>query len=106
MTNNVLTRAVGFDVENRLRNLLKGEFSSLSLSFNDLSAPCYQTVEACLANGIYDNIDWISEEEKQKAIKTNSMWTLHWYPDTPIGFYCIAASSLSAIFSYLETRDA
>lgn len=38
--------------------------------------------------------DWESEAEKKKAIETNEIWTLQWYPETPIGFYAVAAPTL------------
>lgn len=41
--------------------------------------------------------DWISYEEQQKATETGEIWTLQWYPDTPIGFCRMAASSLNAL---------
>lgn len=40
--------------------------------------------------------DWVSEEEKQKAIETGSIWTVQWYPDTPVGFCVRTASTLEA----------
>jgi len=45
--------------------------------------------------------DFVSEEERQKAISTDQLWTLQWYPATPIGFHCVAASSLEAILKSL-----
>lgn len=41
--------------------------------------------------------DWVSEDEMERAIETDSVWALQWYPDTPIGFYRLTASSLDAI---------
>ena len=57
----------------------------------------YQTVEEC-----YDPGDFVSEEEWLKAIKEDSVWILHWYPNTPIGFNRIAASTLDALKNELE----
>ena len=88
-------------VEQGLRALLKGEHTSLSLSFNELHAPNYQTVEEWLHNEPRDDADWTSPEEREKAIRTNSVWRLQWYPDTPVGFHAIQASSLGAIFAAL-----
>ena len=52
----------------------------------------YETIEEC-----YDIHDFISAEELQKAIAEDSVWVLQWYPDTPIGSYCLLASSLEAL---------
>lgn len=53
----------------------------------------YQTVEQFTE----DSDGWVSTEEKKKAIATNELWQLQWYPDTPVGFYVLKASSLEAI---------
>jgi hypothetical protein len=93
------------DLETRLRSLLKGKFSSLSLSFNEETGPNYQTVEDYVTTPAPEWVltpNWVSDQEKWKAAETNSMWTLHWYPDTPIGFCYISASSIEAIIDYLE----
>ena len=52
----------------------------------------YETVES-----FYHFDEFISPEERAKAIAENSVWVLHWYPDTPIGAYRIVASTLEAI---------
>jgi hypothetical protein len=49
-----------------------------------------------------DDREWVSPEEKQKAIELDSVWELHWYPDTPIGSYKVAASSLEAIQQHMK----
>jgi hypothetical protein len=59
----------------------------------------YETVEGWTSD--FDREDWVSPVEKQKAIATNELWVLQWYPNTPIGFNRIAAASLSAIAQYL-----
>lgn len=43
--------------------------------------------------------DWVSPDERAKAIATNEIWTLQWYPETPIGFHALAASSLAALMA-------
>lgn len=60
----------------------------------------YQTIE-----DYYKLEHFISEDEYQKAIATDNVWNLHWYPETPIGFHCIAASSLEAIQTALKEND-
>ena len=62
----------------------------------------YTTVQ-----GFIDQIDngiilgpymfWVSDEEKLKAIKNDEMWSLQFYPDTPLGSYMIYASSFEAL---------
>jgi len=93
------------DLEKTLVGLLKGEFSSLTISFNEESACNYKTVEKYLKNPHNDLScveNWVSENEMTLAIKNNSMWTAHWYPDTPNGFYVLHASTLEALIQVLK----
>lgn len=70
-----------------------------------------------MASGHYTFVSWASEEEKAKAIAENSVWTLQWYPMTPVGFCQVGASTLkecinaalkkpSAMTLLEESRDA
>lgn len=52
----------------------------------------YESVEGL---GI-DDEDWVSPEEKARAIATESVVTLRWYPDTPVAYCYVAASTLAA----------
>ncbi len=48
--------------------------------------------------------EWVSDAERAAAVAGDSVWMLHWYPDTPVGFNCIAASSLLALFRALSDK--
>ena len=50
----------------------------------------------------YNPDDFVSMDEWDKAVREDSVWTLQWYPVTPIGFHLIAASSLEAIQQALK----
>jgi hypothetical protein len=63
----------------------------------------YENIEQWIADQV-DEDDWVSPEERAKAIAEDSVWTLQWYPDTPIGFFRRAASSLDALLA--ELREA
>jgi hypothetical protein len=63
----------------------------LHLSHNE-HRDVYETIEE-----FYDAEDFISPEEWREAVAKDSVWVLHWYPETPIGFIRIAASTLEAI---------
>lgn len=90
------------ELDAALRGLLKGEHSALHLTFNDGNGPNYMSVGEWLESGGPGcKTDWISEEERTKGIATNSMWELQWYPETPIGSYRLAASSLPALLNYV-----
>lgn len=45
---------------------------------------------------------WESAEHKERAIESDEVWTLQWYPDTPIGFYMIAAPTLEELLKYAK----
>ena len=59
----------------------------------------YETIEE-----FYDPGAFVSEKERLKAVETNSVWKLQWYPDTPIGFYVVCASTLDAIEEAIRAR--
>lgn len=92
-------------LENRLRALLKGKYSSLSISFNESNGPNYWTVAEDDDGDPMPHADWISEEERLKARAENSCWTLQWYPNTPVGFCAVKASSLTALFEYVAIEE-
>jgi hypothetical protein len=72
--------------------------AALYITHNDHKS-VYESIE-----GHYDHLDnceWVSPEERLKAIEMDSVWELQWYPDTPIGSYKVAASSLEAIQKHM-----
>lgn len=71
---------------------------SLSITFND-HANYYQSAAAWVVEQEDggSSFDWVSTEERQKAMDTNSIWVCQWYPRTPIGFYSLAASSFAVL---------
>ncbi|EIM25731.1 hypothetical protein [Microvirga lotononidis] len=73
---------------------------SLHLTHNDHKS-YYQTVSQWLADQEAGNcwFDWVSPEQRQKAIDTDSVWTIQWYPETPIGFCALAAADLDALLA-------
>lgn len=74
--------------------------ASLHLTHNDHTTS-YQTVtewwkfqiECCNA----DVDDWVNPEQLAKAIETNEVWELQWYPDTPVGFIVRYACDLDVL---------
>lgn len=91
------------ELETLLKSLVKGEYSSISLTWNEDFSFNYETADTWY-NSDSDLQDWVSYDEKVKAITENSVWSLQWYPDTPIGSCIIRASSLEAIIQYLKAR--
>ncbi len=78
---------------------------SLTLTHNDHKGS-YETVEEHLLNADEDDC-WVSDEQRTKAIATDSVWRLQWYPDTPVGFCVLLAADLEVLLEAvaLHTRD-
>ena len=49
--------------------------------------------------------DFATPEAMQKAIDEDSLWVLHWYPNTPVSFHRIVASSLDEIQQRLKENN-
>lgn len=98
---------------NELMWLLNGKFSSLSVSFNEMHAGDYLSAQEYHdQTGTYGPtsdeslIDWVSEEERLNALKHNSVWIIQWYPDTPVGFHMVGASTFEAALDHaFEVAD-
>lgn len=61
----------------------------------------YETVEEYFKN--YSS-EFISTEQQKVSIQTDELWEIQWYPDTPVGFYCVHAASLTALKEYFENE--
>ena len=66
----------------------------LHLQHND-----HRNVYEPVGQWIVDNdwCTWENEEAKQRAIETDEIWTVQWYPDTPVGFYALAAPTFEEL---------
>lgn len=89
------------EVESLLLSLMKGEFSSLTIGFNDANACNYDSVKSYLEDTGEDGC-FISPEEREKAIETNRWWSIQWYPNTPVGFCRQSASSLVTLLQSIR----
>lgn len=85
--------------------LCKGEHSSFNLHWNDDSATNYETVAVMLEgrSNYYHSDDFVGGvDEKARCAETNSIWTAHWYPETPVGFRVLHASTYEKLHQALE----
>lgn len=57
----------------------------------------YESIETYVT---HDHFDWKSDEHKERAIATDEIWELQWYPETPVGFCCVAAPTLSECIAF------
>lgn len=66
--------------------------AGLILSHNE-HKNIYQSVQEYL-----DSLDMSIEEERYNAmIRADEIWELQWYPDTPVGFCRVVASTLEQV---------
>jgi hypothetical protein len=72
--------------------------ASLHLTHNQHKA-YYETIEEAESSGTYSRSGWVSDEQRAKAIVQNSVWELQWYPDTPIGSFCLQAYDLDVLLT-------
>jgi hypothetical protein len=91
------------DMELALRQHLQGDFSSLTITFNDHAAEYIDAKEASRL-GQFQYVDWTSDNEKEKAITGNRVWIVQWYPVTPVGFCKVGASSLKSCVDAMEKK--
>lgn len=77
----------------------------LSLKHNEFKG-YYQTIEEAVSEAeTYRHFDWVSPEQREKAIRTDSLWVLQWYPDTPVGFLALAASDLDVLLAAAQDKE-
>lgn len=89
------------ELETKLISLLKGQNTGLSIECNEHKL-YYQSAEDFLSEQNFQHPGFfISPEDRQKCIDTNTIWKISWYPDTPIGCCYILASSLPMALEHL-----
>jgi hypothetical protein len=73
---------------------------SFELSHNEC-ASVYATVAQIVEQrpDYYGPQNWVSEDQMAKAIETDSIWTAHWYPETPVGFCVLHAAELEPLMA-------
>ena len=80
--------------------------ASLSLEHNK-----HKDYYTTAAKEIENNPDYYDDEsfpdgERERCIATDELWTLHWYPRTPVGFNVIHASTLEALMAAVAEHEA
>lgn len=74
---------------------------ALHLKRND-HATCYRDAREEIEDCSPDYYDQTDPAELQRMKDTNSIWTLHWYPDTPIGFCTVHGATLETAIDALR----
>jgi hypothetical protein len=86
-------------IEAICRGKLRSKDSSFTIDFNPHKSSYISTEDAIRKDEWIMNMAemFADEESRQRAIDTDSVWIAQWYPDTPIGFYHIAAPTLAEL---------
>lgn len=50
-------------------------------------------------------LDWISDEQRSKAIENDSLWELQWYPNNPVGSYKLLACDLEVLLNFAKNSE-
>lgn len=50
-------------------------------------------------------LEFPTAEMKERSIATDECWILQWYPDTPVGFYIVAAPTLEELILAAQQAD-
>lgn len=77
--------------------------ASLTICHND-HKDVYETPEQWIVDHD-DWCEWKNDEDKQRAIDTDSIWTIQWYPETPIGFITVAAPTLPELLEWANSEN-
>lgn len=72
----------------KIEKLLSGCKCGVYISVNG-HRDSYKSIREKLEDIPPDDLEEISEEIKAKMIETDTLVNIHFYPDTPIGFYSI-----------------
>ena len=82
--------------------------ASITLEYRSQSA-YYDTIKKAVENeGEYWAPDeFLSAEDRQKCLETDIYWTLHFYPNSPVGFHHAHASDVDMLLDWaLEILEA
>lgn len=82
-------------------NWLPAHKASLHLTHNE-HRDYYISIEQWETDYSVAADEWVSPGERQRAIEQDSVWRLQWYPDTPIGFCVLCASTLEALEAHFR----
>ena len=62
----------------------------------------YQTVQQTVDEST--NMFWVPGDSRQRAIDSDDMWCVQWYPDTPVGFNRVYGHTLEEILDFITKK--
>ena len=85
------------EIEVMLKSLLGGDNTSIYIEYNEHKGD-YKTASEWVEEQDEDSLkEWVSKEQRDKAVQNDTVWRIQWYPDTPIGFYVLYAADLAPL---------
>lgn len=84
--------------DEKIATIIAGRPNSLCFDFNEHWCD-YQTIEGALEDLSED--DFVSRDDIQKCIDSNSLWQARWYSHTPVGFFVAYGSTLEIVLDSL-----
>lgn len=85
-------------IDQKLARMVNRQPNSIYITFNDHWS-YYESIESTVSELHPD--DFVSLEDRQRCIDTNSLWHVRWYVKTPIGSIEVYASSLELALDHL-----
>ena len=85
------------NLKEKLEKLIGGHPNHLNISFNDHWV-YYESAQDWVDE---ENRNWVSDEDREKAIRENSIWSVQYYPNTPVGFVAVCGSDLEVVIDAL-----
>ena len=86
------------ELESKLLSLLKGEYSSLSITYND-HALGDESFGGVAYLPFYDLEFFVSLEDRQKCLDENKLWVVKWYRHSSVNLRHAMGSSLELALS-------
>jgi hypothetical protein len=62
----------------------------------------YETIAQEFAEDSQGYYSDMTPEDKAECIRTDSLWSLHWYPSTPVGFNVVHGPTLERVLQLAE----
>jgi len=87
----------------KLEDRLPEHEASLHITHNQHKA-YYDPIERYIEDNDIEDDDWATPTSRKRAIETDSIWELQWYPNTPVGFNVLYGATLEEILQTL-TQD-
>lgn len=84
--------------ESDIETMLPEHEASLHIQHNAHKGN-YETIEAYTDWCKVHDEDWATPTSKQRAIATDSLWEIQWYPNSPVGFNVIYGATLQEVIS-------